>query len=161
MRRITAEPITAAAFAPYGDVLAAPETPGRIYYDDRLANGRAGVPCSLAITNSPPTGALPLTVVQMERHAFSSQSFMPLVADAYLVVVAPANAQGQPDTDQVRAFEVPGDVGITYGHGVWHHPMVVLDTPARFAVMMWRDGTADDEEFVQLAMPFEVAVAGR
>jgi ureidoglycolate lyase len=34
---------------------------------------------------------------------------------------------------------------------VWHHELTVLDGPLGFGVFMWRDGTAGDEEFVDIA----------
>jgi len=95
----------------------------------------------------------------MERHEFSSQSFVPIDVSRYIVVVAPRAADGGPDAEAARAFLVPGDVGITYHVDIWHHPMTILDRPARFAVFMWRDGSTGDEEFVQLAHPFRVALA--
>ena len=53
----------------------------------------------------------------------------------------------------------PGQ-GVTYHANTWHHPLTVLDRPARFAVVMWRDGTRTDEEFRTLAAPFTVELAG-
>jgi len=34
----------------------------------------------------------------------------------------------------------------------------VLDGPATFAVLMWRDGTAGDEEFVPVTTPLTVVL---
>ena len=45
---------------------------------------------------------------------------------------------------------------MTYGADVWHHPSTVFDRTARFAIFMWKDGGAEDDEFVQVA-PFTVA----
>ena len=45
------------------------------------------------------------------------------------------------------AFLVGAAQGITYHANTWHHPLTILDRPARFAVVMWRDGTRTDEEF--------------
>jgi ureidoglycolate lyase len=56
-----------------------------------------------------------------------------------------------------RAFAVPGDTGISYGADVWHHPMAVLDRPACFAVVMWRDGSTNDIETVSLDEEFVIA----
>jgi ureidoglycolate lyase len=92
----------------------------------------------------------------MARHEFSSQSFIPMDVSRYLIVVAPHLPAGTPDTRQARAFIVPGDVGITYGADVWHHPIAVLDRPGRFAIVMWADGSDRDEEFVKLEQPFEI-----
>jgi ureidoglycolate lyase len=153
---ITADPISAAAFAPFGSVLEAPSHFGRTYFDSGLANERPSARCSLSVSRIAPTPDFPLTAIEMERHEFSSQSFIPMDVSRYLIVVAPHLPSGAPDTRQARAFIVPGDVGITYGADVWHHPIAVLDRPGRFAIVMWADGSDRDEEFVKLENPFEI-----
>jgi ureidoglycolate lyase len=153
---MSAMPITAEAFAPYGELLVPPEGFGRCYLDEGLANLRPSAWPSLSIAAIAPLAALPLRAVQMERHRFSSQSFLPMEAGGYLAVVAPHAADGGPDEARVQAFIIPGDIGITYRADVWHHPMVVLDRPARFAIVMWRDGGAGDEEFVTLSAPLSI-----
>jgi len=94
----------------------------------------------------------------MERHEFSSQSFMPLDVSRWLVVVAPSGADGGPDGSRAVAFLAGPGQGVTYHAGTWHHPLTILDRPGRFAVFMWRDGTRTDEEFRTLATPFTVEV---
>ena len=42
--------------------------------------------------------------------------------------------------------------------GTWHHPVTVLDAPASFAVLMWRDFTAGDEEFVDVKTPVTIVI---
>jgi ureidoglycolate lyase len=158
MTTIVAEPLTADAFAPYGDVLVAPRDPGRDYFDGALANGRAGARPSLSLTHVMPHAGLPLTATQMERHEFSSQSFVPIEVARYFVIVAPKGSDGSPDTSRVRAFVAGPDQGVTFRSDTWHHPMTVLDRPARFAVIMWLDGSAADTEFITLAQPFSVTV---
>jgi|SRR6266568_8687907 len=155
---LTAEPLRAENFAPYGDVLEAPPEPGRIYFNSALGNGRAGAAPSLSVAHVAPLAALPLVARQMERHEFSSQSFMPIDAGRWLVIVAPKAAGGGPDAAQARAFLVGPGQGVTYRPDTWHHPLTVLDRPARFAVFMWLDGTRTDEEFVTLETPFTVTV---
>ena len=158
MKTIVAEPITPDAFAPYGDVLVCPIAPGRDYFDQGLVNGRPEVGASLSLAHVAPLSEMPLRVTRMERHEFSSQSFMPLDAERYVIVGAPKAGAGGPDTEKARAFVVPGDVGVTYHIDVWHHPMAVLDRAARFAVVMFRDGGPRDEEFFAVAEPFLVAL---
>jgi len=154
--RLTAQPLTAEAFAPFGEVLEAPGAPGRAYFDRALANLRPAASPSLSIVAKEPVAALPLRSTVMERHPFSSQSFIPMDAGRWLAVVAPRAAEGGgPDIARARAFLARGDQGVTYGVGVWHHPFTVLDRTARFAVFMWRDGTAADDEFVDVP-PFEI-----
>ena len=144
-----AVPLDAEAFAPFGEVLAVPDLPGRAYFEGALANTRPDAWPSLSLTLREPS-ALPLTVTAMERHAFSSQSFVPLGPARWLVLVAPHAANGGPDMAQAKAFVAGPGQGVTYGCDVWHHGLTVLDQPTRFAVFMWRDGTAGDEEFVDV-----------
>jgi ureidoglycolate lyase len=149
--RLTARPLTAEAFAPFGEVLEAPAGPGRAYFDSALANRRPAASPSLSIVVKEPLAAMPLRSTVMERHLFSSQSFIPLDAGRWLAVVAPGAPDGcGPDMARALAFLARGDQGVTYGADVWHHPFTVLDRPARFAVVMWRDGTAADDEFTEV-----------
>lgn len=152
--RLTAEPLTAEAFAPFGEVLAAPEAPGRTYTDRLLANRRAHAKPSLSFTFKEPA-SLPLASTTMERHLHSSQSFVPMDAGRWVAIVAPHGADGKPDMARAKAFLARPDQGVTYAADVWHHPFTVIDRAARFAIFMWKDGTAADDEFVEVA-PFEV-----
>jgi ureidoglycolate lyase len=158
VHRLVAGPLTSAAFLPYGDVLEAPAIPGRTDFDAGLANLRPAARPVLTLVTKEPAPPLPLTSRVMERHRFSSQSFVPVEAGPWLVVVAPHEAvSGGPDMARARAFLARPDQGVTYGADVWHHPFTVLDRRARFAVFMWRDGTPADDEFVQVPS-FEVAL---
>ena len=156
---IVPEPLRAEAFAPFGDVLEAPAQPGRHFFADGLANRRPGAAPSLAVAHVPPITALPLVATRMERHEFSSQSFLALDVSRWLVIVAPKAADGRPDTTQARAFLAGPGQGVTYRVDTWHHPLTVLDRPARFAVLIWLERSATDEEFVTLDEPFTVEVA--
>ncbi|WP_162914807.1 ureidoglycolate lyase [Desertibaculum subflavum] len=153
-----AEPLNAAAFAPFGDVLAPPAERGRDYFDAGLGNARAGARPSLSMSRVAPLAALPLKATMLERHEFSSQSFVPLDVARWLVIVAPAAPGGGPDAARARAFVAGPGQGITYHVGTWHHGLTVLDREARFAVFMWRDGSHGDEEFVPLSTPFDVVL---
>jgi ureidoglycolate lyase len=154
--QIIAEPLTETAFAPYGDVLAAPAEFGRAYFDEGLKSGRTSAWPSLSVSRVRPLASLPLEAKVMERHEFSSQSFLPLDVSRWLVVVAPHAADGGPDTARAVAFLVRPGQGVTYRANTWHHPLTILDRPGRFAVVMWRDGSKTDEEFRTLATPFTV-----
>jgi len=103
-----------------------------------------------------PTPDRPLKSETMERHEFSSQSFVPVDVGRWLIVVAPHAAKGGPDMAAARAFIANGQQGVTYKPDTWHHGLTTLDKPGRFAVFMWRAGTKD-EEFVPVA-PFTVKI---
>jgi ureidoglycolate lyase len=154
---LTAEPLTAPAFAPFGAVLEGPPDPGRHYFDAQLMNRRPASRTSLSISRHLPLERLPLHAKLFERHEFSSQTFLPLSVARYLVIVAPA-AAGGPDAARTRAFVGRAGQGVSYHAGTWHHGMTVLDAPAVFSVLMWRDGTSGDEEFVELPTPLTVHV---
>ena len=158
MRTIVARPLTAAAFAAYGEVLDPPREPGRSYIEAALANHRPTAKPSLSMVLVPPIASLPLRAVQMERHEFSSQSFVPLDAGRFLVIVAPKDAGGGPNAGRSEAFVTAPGQGVTYGADVWHHPLSVIGAPMRLAIFMWLERSATDEEFVQLAQPFDVAL---
>ena len=154
--KIVTQPLTAEAFAPFGEVLAAPADPGRLYFEDGLGNGRPAARPSLSMVHRLPIEGLPFEATLLERHEFSSQTFVPLDSGRWVVVVCPHAPGGGPDLSALRAFLARSDQGVTYRMNTWHHGLTVLDRPARLAVFMWRDGTSGDEEFVPVA-PFNVA----
>jgi len=150
-RRLALEPITAEAFARFGLLLPRPEPGGgRLELIKELRSGRDTARPRLSLAAVEPR-ALPLVAVEMERHVHSSQDFVPLDCAAYLVLVAPHGPDGRPDEAGLRAFRVPGDVGVHYLADTWHHPLTALDQPGSFAVLTFVDGTASDEQFVPLA----------
>ena len=157
MRTISAELLTPDAFAPFGAVLVPPVAPGRAHFPEGLGSARPNAQPSLSLTASPEPTLLPLTATRMERHAYSSQSFVPLSDTSFLVTVAPHGSDGRPDTAAVRSFIAEGGVGVTYKMDTWHHPLTVLRGHGTFAVWMWLDGTSGDEEFVDVE-PFMVEV---
>jgi len=144
-----ASSLTAAAFAPFGAVTAAP-LPGQREHLGPLRNLRSGVPANFAWT-APATGSLPMRVAVMERHRLSSQTFVPLSDVRWLVLVAPSTAKGGPDMARAVAFLADGTQAITFAPGTWHHPLTALTEGARFAVLTFLDGGSDDQEFIDVA----------
>ena len=136
---IAVEPLAAAAFAHFGDVLAAEGPPDRIInaglcgrWHDRARldfgpDGRAGI----SIFRSE-ARVLPYRLTLLERHPLGSQAFMPMSADPFLVVVAD-DAGGMPGA--VRAFVTAPGQGINLLRGVWHGVLTPLERPGVFAVV--------------------------
>ncbi len=158
MTIVTLKPLTASAFAPFGQVIDHPKVFGRVYFSEALANGRSAAKPSLSLSLIDPHIGGRLDAVKMERHEFSSQSFVPIDVSRYLVIVAPHGADGLPDSRHMSAFLARGDQGVTYGMNVWHHPLCALDRPGKFAVFMWLDGGKGDEEFVDLPTPISFVI---
>lgn len=137
-RTIRAEPLTAATFAPFGEVLEAEGPPDRIInrglcgrWHDRAAldfsDGRAGISVFLAEAR-----ALPYLLDLLERHPEGSQAFLPMHATPWLVTVAP-DAGGIPGTP--RAFLAAPGQGINLRRGSWHGVLTPLHAPGLFAVV--------------------------
>jgi ureidoglycolate lyase len=148
--RLKIEPIEAAAFMPFGQLLP-PQPPGQGRQEliEELQNKRASARPRLSMATVEPK-TLPLIAVQMERHVHSSQVFVPVDSAGYLVLVAPHGADGMPDLGKIRAFRVPGDTGVNYRADTWHHPLSALERTGRFAILTFVDGTSADEQFVDL-----------
>jgi ureidoglycolate lyase len=150
MNYLRIEPLTAEDFAPFGQVLAPrPAVERRLDLIQELENDRVSARPRLSLATVEPR-PLPLTAVEMERHVHSSQAFLPLDCASYLVLVAPHGAGDRPEMSRMRAFRVPGDTGINYKAGAWHHPLTPLGRIARFAILTFVDGTPGDEEFAPL-----------
>ena len=138
---IVPQPLTPAAFAPFGDVFETPEAAGRKYYEDALGNLRSEAKPSLSLSFKPETPDRPIRSETMERHEFSSQTFVPVDVGRWLIVVAPHARAGGPDVAGLKAFVATGAQGVTYRPNTWHHGLTTLDRPGRFAVFMWLAGT--------------------
>lgn len=137
-RRVVAAPLTAAAFAPFGDVVAADGPPDMIInrgwcerFHDRaeleFRGGRAGVSLFRA---KPRT--LPYVLDLLERHPLGSQTFIPMTAEPFLVLVAPDEG-GRPG--HPLAFITQPGQAISYRRGVWHGVLTPLAAPGLFAVV--------------------------
>jgi ureidoglycolate lyase len=154
---IISQPLTREAFALYGDVIDLPTEAGRTYYEEALGNLRPHAHASVSVSLKPPSPERPFKAELLERHEFSSQTFMPIDVARYLVIVAPPAAACGPDVDKVKAFIATGAQGVTYRPNTWHHGLTTLDRPGRFAIFMFRDGGATDEEFVPVP-PFTIRI---
>lgn len=136
---IRTEPLTPAAFAPFGDVLSATGEPDRIInqgfcgrFHDRARldfgpEGRAGLSIFKAIPRQ-----LPYVLDMVERHPDGAQAFVPMTADPFLVIVAP-DEDGTPGMP--RAFVTDGAQAINFHRGTWHGVLTPLAAPGLFAVI--------------------------
>ncbi|MBQ0716735.1 MAG: ureidoglycolate lyase, partial [Sulfitobacter litoralis] len=139
MREITVQPLTADAFAPFGEVLDASGAPDRIinaglcgrHHDlaklDFGPDGRAGISIFNAQARS-----LPYQLDLLERHPEGSQAFLPLTGEPFLVIVAPdeGDAPGTP-----LAFMTAPHQGVNFRRGTWHGVLTPLAEPGLFAVV--------------------------
>ncbi len=149
MRLIQPAPLSAEAFAPFGEVLEAtgdfrPINDGLCHrHHDRArldfapeTAGRAGV----SIFNAQPR-ALPYVFDLIERHPEGSQAFLPMTQAPFLVIVAR-------DTETAPlAFLTNGAQGINLHRGTWHGVLAPLSAPGLFAVVDRIGPTPNLEEY--------------
>jgi ureidoglycolate lyase len=135
------EPLTRAAFAPFGEVI---EIEGSQHYT--INDGYAERHYDLARIDVAEAGGLPLVnifrakprdlplrVRMVERHPLSSQTFVPLAPAPFLVVVAPPGRT--PSARDLRAFVTQGQQGVNYARGTWHHPLIAVGQAGDFLVI--------------------------
>ncbi len=155
-RTLIPQPLTAEAFAPFGEVIeASPAAEQRAinygattrFHDlakvDVAEDGGAPL---ISIFRSSPVER-PVLVKIMERHPIASQAFMPLSGRPYLVVVAPP---GDLDPEAIRAFLAGPGQGVNYARGTWHHYSLALDAVSDFLVID-RGGPGDNLDEVEFA----------
>lgn len=131
-------PLTAQAFAPFGDVLDVSGTPDKIInqglcgrHHDRarldFGDGRAGI----SLFNAEPR-SFPITLDMVERHPEGSQAFIPMSLHPFVVVVAP-DENGKPGAP--RAFVTEAGQAINLHRGTWHGVLTPIHAPGLFAVV--------------------------
>ena len=145
---LMAQPLARRAFAPFGTVVEAPDGPGRpinagtsqrfdLLGDLQLqeAGGRAMLALFRAQARQ-----FPHAVMEMERHALGSQSFVPLGRRRFVIVVAPAGEAPQPEA--LAAFVSNGEQGVVLAPGTWHHALLAVDA-GDFVVVERAAGVVD------------------
>ncbi len=155
---LAVHPLTAAAFAHFGEVIAAdPKTM-------RLINGgtteRFHALCApdaaghdariiLNIFRAQPR-SFPYEITMMERHPLGSQSFSPLSGRPFLVAVS-EDEDGRPG--RPRVFLAQGHQGVNYRRNVWHHPLMAIGETSDFLVAD-RDGPGNNLQEFFFENPF-------
>lgn len=150
-------PFATAALAPLATRLAAVD--GK-YTDipEVLAIGDAPGKHGFAILCPQPVSGPTIAITALERHPHSTQSFVPIRAGRWIVVLAPTLPDGLPDMANVRAFLAGPTDAICIHQNVWHAGLTVLDGPAEFAMMMWRATAGDDGIVHTLDTPLHLSI---
>lgn len=169
-RQLVAQPLTAADFAPFGDViamhedsLAFPINQGTTQRYHRLGlidsgnrghqsshkDGRIHSDAQFGISLGRGSAFhLPITLTLLERHPVGSQAWIPQNGCAFMVVVAPNGKNDQPDLEQIQAFWASGSQGVNYAAGTWHHPLLAFEQDGDFVIVDRVDDVENCEEFV-------------
>lgn len=159
MTFIQIEPLTKAAFEPFGDVLDCDGEPdilinqglcGRWHDQATLDFGEGQAGISLFRSE---LRRLPYPLEMVERHPEGSQAFLPMSDDPFLVIVA-ADSNGTPS--RPHAFRTASGQGVNYHRGVWHGVLTPLSGTGLFAVVdRIGDGTNLEEHWFDV--PYRVS----
>lgn len=154
LRELSLRPLTAQAFAAFGDIVTSAGGEGRRINAGTSVRVEMPAPDVLADGGGPSLSVfraqavpLPFVVHELERHRLGSQTFLPLGSTAFVVVVALGG--DQPDVTTLAAFLADGRCGVTFRRGVWHHPLLAL-ADGDVAVIE-RRGDSVDCDVVRLA----------
>lgn len=143
-------PLTAKAFAPYGEVIEVSGEPDKMinqgmcgrHHDLAVldfADGKAGISLFDAKART-----FPHVVDMVERHPEGSQAFVPVSGVPMLVVVAD-DQDGTPVN--LRAFVSQSGQSINLHRGVWHGVLAPIEQPGQFIVVDRIGAGANLEEF--------------
>ena len=177
MRTLTVQPLTPENFAPYGDVLGGSITSGVFINAGTSERIPLGMPdltqgAGQAAFNlyRAKANPLPFTAIELERHCFGSQSFIPVKGVSFVVIVALGDqsvasvgprgesiAGALPLEDSIAAFWVDGSCGVTFKPGTWHHPLLAQQDGD--FIVLERKGPEIDCEIKSLLEPVRVVLA--
>ena len=162
MKTLIAQPLTKAAFEPFGQVLTTkgahhyPINAGMTERFHDLAKieiaGETGRPLISIFRGQP--YAMPLSLTMVERHPLGSQAFMPLHDRPFLVIVAP-DENGRPGTPLV--FMTQPGTGINIGRNVWHGVLTAIEAEGDFLVVD-RGGEGNNLQEHFFDTPYRVAL---
>ena len=162
MKTLIAQPLTKAAFEPFGQVLTTkgahhyPINAGMTERFHDLAKieiaGETGRPLISIFRGQP--YAMPLSLTMVERHPLGSQAFMPLHDRPFLVIVAP-DENGRPGTPLV--FMTQPGTGINIGRNVWHGVLTALEAEGDVLVVD-RGGEGNNLQEHFFDTPYRVAL---
>ncbi len=136
---IHVQPLDAATFAPFGDVIELGDTPTQIINQGNcerftdlaqlsfINGGTAGI----SLFNAKPY-KLPHTLNLLERHPLGSQAFIPLHNEPFLVIVA-HDSDGKPVNPV--AFATTGKQAVNYHRNTWHGVLTPVGVQPLFVVV--------------------------
>ncbi len=160
MRTIVIEPLTAQAYAPFGQVIQIegaqhyPINSGMTERFHDLAKVELGGvhPRPLVSIARGQPYQLPLTLTMVERHPLGSQAFYPLSDRPFLSIVAPDEG-GMPGTP--RAFRAGPGQGVNMAMNCWHGVLTPLEAVSDFLIID-RGGEGNNLEEHHFEEPYQV-----
>ena len=145
---VRAEPLTAAAFSPFGQVLAREP-------DQAIIGALDGEELSLNILTYQHRG---LRVDHLNAHHRATQALFPLGRSALLVVAPPGTTfENRLGLDSVSAFVIDGTAGVNLDFGTWHWGPYPIHDEVSIVNLQGRN-FADDNEVAHLERDLGVVI---
>jgi len=162
---LTPKPLTAEAFAPYGEVVDSDSARKTFPMNFGLAtrfcdladidiSDQGGETCISLVKSNAIT--FPFKAKVMEYHPHGSQLFYPLCQSQFLILVAPPSEIL--DETKVELFISNGKQGVNYYKNVWHHYLMPLEDDSEFMIV---DRKADDENCIQTDLTMEIRISAQ
>ena len=146
---LSPEPLSSENFAEFGDVIEIAPSKNHFSINDGFTERYHNLAAVDVLKNngqvlinifrSTPL-AMPIAIKMMERHPLSSQAFIPMGKQPYLVVVAP---KGELNPTKIKVFIASEKQGVNYYAGTWHHYCLALNEISDFIVVD-RGGAGDN-----------------
>ncbi|WP_017301419.1 ureidoglycolate lyase [Nodosilinea nodulosa] len=157
--QLSAQPITAADFAPFGQVIFPSHDEAPFGPADAQLKLDAGIPRFYIMTLKN-RGTRFRTVT---RHQRCTQCLGALEGKDWLMAVAPPGAAEQPNPPSIRAFHIPGNCFIKLEVGTWHAGPYFTHPAVSFYNLELSDTNITDHQTCDLARGFglEFEIVGR
>jgi ureidoglycolate lyase len=161
IRDLPARPITRAAFAPFGDLIAPMEDGGPFGPQDAALDLTRGTP-RLYIMRLSHRG---LVFRQITRHRNVTQCLAALGGKSWLMAVAPPKSAddpaAEPALEDIAAFVISGAVAIKLHRGTWHAGPFFEDEAISFLNLELSNTNEADHQDSHLAERFGFALRFR
>ncbi len=163
---LSSEPLTAAAFAPFGQVIKRPDGvpnasgPGWQWWGETALLAGDQRPYGIGYLALEPAD---LRFDWAERHMRSAEVLIPSGGDC-LIYVGPPGPPDQPDElpplDRFRVFRVRQGEGVLLLPGVWHGAPLAIDRSLNVVVLLLQATGATDTHLVRFAdTPIEIQLS--
>lgn len=149
------EPISAAAFAPFGKLVTPMQDGAPDPEVDQALDLSGGRPrfYIMALAHRD------LTITRITRHTQATQVLASVGGGEWLLAVAPPDAGPTPDPDAIRAFRIPGTVAVLLSRGTWHAGPYFEPAQMSFFNLELDDTNTVDHDTCDLAATFGRAFA--
>lgn len=158
VRDLATRPITAQAFAPFGELIAPIEDGIAFGQADARLDLTQGTP-RLYIMRLPRKGLL---FSQITRHRGVTQCLAALGGKSWMLAVAPPknidDPKAEPALEDIAGFLIPGDVAVKLHRGTWHAGPFFEDDEINFINLELSDTNEVDHQNSYLAKRFGFAL---